>query len=102
MRLGDPHGPQYGTVQISTDRTYLTYTPTTLDYLVNGVLTGNQDAFQVGIKDNFGGTVTSYVQVKADPVANIPTVDAKSDTEGRQHVQPDAASHRKSRKLQAG
>lgn len=66
-------GPQYGTVQINNDGS-LTYTPTTLDYEVNGNLTGNQDAFQVGVKDNFGGTVTSFVTVNATPVADKPTV----------------------------
>jgi hypothetical protein len=69
-------GPQYGTVQFGTDAngSYLTYTLTTLDYEVNGILTGNQDAFQVGVKDNFGGTVTTFVEVKANPVADPPTV----------------------------
>jgi VCBS repeat-containing protein len=66
-------GPQYGTVQINNDGS-LTYTPTTLDYKVNGILTGNQDAFQVGVKDNFGGTVTSFVTVHATPVADAPAV----------------------------
>lgn len=67
-------GPQYGTVSISPDGRSLTYTPTILDHLVDGVLTGNQDAFQVSVKDNFGGEVTSFVTVNATPVADKPTV----------------------------
>jgi hypothetical protein len=68
-------GPQYGTVTIASDGKSLTYTPTTLDYLVDGILTGNQDAFQVCVTDNFGGQVTSFVTVNATPVADAPTVD---------------------------
>jgi hypothetical protein len=67
-------GPQYGTVQIAPDGKSLTYTPTTLDYEVNGILTGNRDAFQVCVTDNFGGEVTSFVTVNATPVADTPTV----------------------------
>jgi hypothetical protein len=66
-------GPQYGTVTIAPDGHSLVYTPTTLDYLVDGILTGNQDAFQVSVKDNFGGEVTSFVTVHATPVADQPT-----------------------------
>ena len=65
-------GPQYGTVQIAADGKSLIYTPTTLDYLVGGILTGNQDAFQVSVKDSSGGEVTSFVTVNATPVADAP------------------------------
>ena len=67
-------GPQYGTVTIASDGQSLTYTPTTLDYMVDGILTGNQDAFQVCVTDNFGGEVTSFVTVNATPVADTPKV----------------------------
>jgi hypothetical protein len=67
-------GPQYGTVAISSDGQSLTYTPKTLDYMVDGILTGNKDAFQVCVTDNFGGEVTSFVTVNATPVADTPTV----------------------------
>ncbi len=67
-------GPQYGTVTIAPDRKSLIYTPTKLDYEVDGILTGNQDAFQVCVTDNFGGQVTSFVTVNAIPVADPPTV----------------------------
>ncbi len=67
-------GPQYGTVTVASDGLSLTYTPTTLDYLVDGILTGNKDAFQVCVTDNFGGEVTSFVTVNATPVADTPTV----------------------------
>jgi hypothetical protein len=67
-------GPQYGTVTVAPDGKSLIYTPTTLDYEVDGILTGNQDAFQVCVTDNFGGEVTSFVTVNATPVADVPTV----------------------------
>ena len=70
-------GPQYGTVKIAPDGKSLIYTPTTLDYLVGGILTGNQDAFQVSVKDSVGGEVTSFVTVNATPVADSPTVTIK-------------------------
>jgi Bacterial cadherin-like domain len=69
-----PKGPQYGTVTIAPDGQSLVYTPTTLDYEVDGILTGNKDAFQVCVTDNFGGEVTSFVTVNATPVADTPTV----------------------------
>ena len=69
-------GPQYGSVTINPDGS-LTYTATPLDYEVNGFLTGNQDSFQVSVKDNLGGTVTSYVKVIATPVTDKPTLDLK-------------------------
>ena len=65
-------GPQYGTVTIAADGRSLTYSPTTLDYLVDGILTGNQDAFQVCVSDGIGGQVTSFVTVNATPVADKP------------------------------
>jgi hypothetical protein len=69
-------GPQYGNVTIGSDSggSYLIYTPTTLDYKVDGILTGNKDAFQVCVTDSFGGEVTSFVTVNATPVADTPTV----------------------------
>jgi VCBS repeat-containing protein len=67
-------GPQYGTVTVAADGQSLTYTPTTLDYKVDGILTGNQDAFQVCVHDSLGGEVTSFVTVNATPVADAPTV----------------------------
>ncbi len=67
-------GPQYGTVTVAPDGQSLVYTPTTLDYEVAGILTGNQDAFQICVTDNFGGQVTSTVTVNATPVADVPTV----------------------------
>ena len=70
-------GPQYGTVTIAADGKSLIYTPTTLDYLVDGILTGNQDAFQVSVKDSVGGEVTSFVTVNGTPVAETPTVTIK-------------------------
>lgn len=70
-------GPQYGTVTIAPDGHSLVYTPTALDHLVDGILTGNQDAFQVSVKDNFGGEVTSFVTVNATPVADQPTVNVQ-------------------------
>jgi hypothetical protein len=70
-------GPQYGTVAIAGDGKSLTYTPTTLDWIVDGILTGNQDAFQVCVTDNFGGEVTSFVTVNATPVADAPSVNVQ-------------------------
>ena len=70
-------GPQYGTVTIAPGGKSLIYTPTTLDYQVDGILTGNQDAFQVSVKDSFGGEVTSFVTVNGTPVAEPPTVTIK-------------------------
>jgi len=70
-------GPQYGTVKVAPDGKSLIYTPTTLDYEVNGILTGNQDAFLVCVHDNFGGQVTSSVTVHATPVADTPTVNVQ-------------------------
>jgi hypothetical protein len=67
-------GPQYGTVTVAADGKSLIYTPTTLDYEVDGILTGNKDAFQVCVTDNFGGQVTSFVTVNATPVADPPKV----------------------------
>ncbi|MCC8977397.1 Ig-like domain-containing protein [Bradyrhizobium acaciae] len=67
-------GPQYGTVTIAPDGQSIIYTPTTLDYMVDGILTGNQDAFQVCVTDSFGGEVTSFVTVNATPVADPPKV----------------------------
>jgi hypothetical protein len=67
-------GPQYGAVAIASDGQSLTYTPTTLDYMVDGILTGNQDAFQVCVTDSLGGEVTSFVTVNATPVADTPTI----------------------------
>src|SRR5262249_34847042 len=67
-------GPQYGTVSVAADGKSLIYTPTTLDYMVDGILTGNQDAFQVCVKDSMGGALTSFVTVNATPVADAPTV----------------------------
>ncbi|WP_143278178.1 hypothetical protein [Bradyrhizobium sp. UFLA03-84] len=69
-----PEGPQYGTVTIAPDGKSLIYTPTTLDYYVDGILTGNEDAFQVCVTDSFGGEVTSFVTVNATPVADPPKV----------------------------
>lgn len=75
MNIGTgPEGPQYGTVTIAPDGQSLIYTPTTLDYKVDGILTGNQDAFQVCVTDSFGGEVTSFVTVNATPVADTPSV----------------------------
>ena len=70
-------GPQYGTVQIAADGKSLIYTATTLDYVVGGIVTGDQDAFQVSLKDNSGGEVTSFVTVNATPVAHAPSVSVK-------------------------
>jgi hypothetical protein len=70
-------GPQYGTITIAPDGQSLIYTPTTLDDEVNGILTGNHDAFQVGVSDNFGGEVTSFVTVGATPVADTPIVNVR-------------------------
>jgi hypothetical protein len=70
-------GPQYGTVKVAADGKSLIYTPTTLDYEVNGILTGNQDAFLVCVHDNFGGQVTSSVTVHATPVADTPSVNVQ-------------------------
>ena len=67
-------GPQYGTVTVSADRKSLIYNPTNLDWIVDGILTGNQDAFQVCVKDSLGGEVTSFVTVNSTPVADVPTV----------------------------
>ena len=67
-------GPQYGKVTVASDGKSLIYTPTTLDYEVDGILTGNKDAFQVCVTDNFGGQVTSFVTVNATPVADAPQV----------------------------
>ena len=67
-------GPQYGTVTIAPGGQSLIYAPTTLDYEVDGILTGNEDAFQVCVTDNFGGEVTSFVTVNDTPVADTPTV----------------------------
>jgi hypothetical protein len=70
-------GPQFGTVKIAPDGKSVIYMPTTLDYEVNGILTGNQDMFQVCVHDNFGGEVTSFVTVNATPVADTPTVNVQ-------------------------
>jgi hypothetical protein len=67
-------GPQYGTVTIAPDGQSLIYTPTILDNKVDGILTGNRDAFQVGVTDSLGGQVTSFVTVNATPVADTPKV----------------------------
>jgi hypothetical protein len=67
-------GPQYGTVIVASDGKSLIYTPTTLDWIVDGILTGNQDAFQVCVTDNLGGEVTSFVSVNGTPVADTPSV----------------------------
>ena len=45
--------------------------------MVDGILTGNQDAFQVSVNDSLGGEVTSFVTVNATPVADAPTVTFK-------------------------
>ena len=70
-------GPQYGTVTIAPDGHSVVYTPSTLDHLVDGILTGNQDAFQVSVKDNFGGEVTSFVTVDARAAADQPSVNVQ-------------------------
>jgi hypothetical protein len=74
-------GAQYGTVKIIDHGAALLYTPTTLDHLVDGVLTNNQDAFQVGVHDSLGGEVTSFVTVNATPVADVPAVNVTVDTQ---------------------
>jgi len=67
-------GPQYGTVTVAPDGQSLIYKSTTLDYLVDGLLTNNQDAFQVAVTDSLGGTVTSFVTINSTPVADAPAV----------------------------
>ena len=67
-------GPQFGTVTIAPDGQSLTYTPTNLDYMVNGVLTGNQDSFQYCVEDSLGGMDSNTITVADTPVADPPTV----------------------------
>jgi hypothetical protein len=69
-----PLGPQFGTVAIAADGQSLTYTPTTLDYEVGGVLTGDQDVFQVYSSDGAGNNAVTLLTVKETPVADKPTV----------------------------
>jgi len=72
--------PTYGSVTISPDGQSLIYNPDPggavlpLDYEVNGVLTGNQVAFQYAVKDSLGGVDSNTVTVKATPVETPPTV----------------------------
>ena len=72
-----PLGPKHGTVSIAADGQSLIYTPTTLDYVDNGMLTGDQDVFQVYSSDGAGNNAVTLLTVNATPVADKPTVNVQ-------------------------
>jgi hypothetical protein len=74
MHFDDVSQGKYGTVTISPDGQSLIYTPTTLDYEVNGVLVNSQDSFQYCVTDALGGTDSATINVTGTPVADQPSI----------------------------